>query len=90
MANIKIPTPLRKFTNGKSTVECDGKNISELITKMEREYPGIRDRLVDDEGKIRKFVNIYTNGQDIRFLENMNTKVGRNDEISIVPAVSGG
>ena len=90
MANIKIPTPLRKFTNGEADVNVSGSTVDELVNNMDDGYSGIKNRLLDEEGKVRKFVNIYVNGEDIRFLNGVNTKIENNDEISIVPAVAGG
>ena len=90
MANIKIPTPLRKFTNGESEVKGSGKTINELVSNLDENYSGIKNRLLDEEGKIRKFVNLYVNGEDVRFLNGIDTKVNGSDEISIVPAVAGG
>ena len=90
MANIKIPTPLRKFTDGEAEVRGSGNTIEELVSDLDISYPGIKDRLLDEEGKPRKFVNIYVNGEDIRFSQGLETKISENDEISIVPAVAGG
>ena len=90
MTNIKIPTPFRKFTNGESEVKGSGNTICELANNLDESCPGIKNRLLDEEGKIRKFVNIYVNGEDIRFLNGIDTKVNGSDEISIVPAVAGG
>jgi len=90
MTNIKIPTLLRKFTNGESEVKGSGSTIKELVDNLDKSYPGIKNRLLDEEGKIRKFVNIYVNGEDVRFLNDIDTKVNDSDEISIVPAVAGG
>ncbi len=90
MTNIKIPTPLRKFTNGESEVKGNGSTINELINDLNNKYLGIKNRLLDEKGKVRKFVNIYVNGEDIRFLDGLNTKVNGSDEVTIVPAVAGG
>ncbi|MFN3528262.1 MAG: MoaD/ThiS family protein, partial [Candidatus Altarchaeaceae archaeon] len=86
MANVKIPSPLRKFTNGKGEVKVEGKNINEIIDNLEKSYPGIKDRIIDEKGEVRKFINIYINGEDIRFLNKLETKVNDNDEILIVPS----
>ncbi|ODS40355.1 MAG: molybdopterin synthase sulfur carrier subunit [Candidatus Altiarchaeales archaeon WOR_SM1_79] len=90
MANIKIPTPLRKFTNGEVEVKGGGSTIQELISDLDKNYPGIKDRILDEQGTPRKFVNIYVDKEDIRFLDGLNTKIKDGDEISIVPAVAGG
>jgi len=90
MANIKIPAPLRKFTDGEAEVEGSGNTIRELVTDLDRNYPGIKERLYDEKGNLRKFVNIYVNGQDLRFLKDIETEINDSDAISIVPAVAGG
>ncbi len=90
MAKIRIPTPLRKLTNGLEEVAIGGGTIGELIVNLEQQYPGIKERICDDQGKVRRFVNIFANDEDIRFLKNLETPVKETDEISIVPAIAGG
>ena len=90
MAQIRIPAPLRKLTNDIELVSSDAATLAEAIDGMEGTYPGIKDRICDEGGQIRRFVNIYVNGEDVRFLDNVDTKLGPNDEVSIVPAVAGG
>jgi molybdopterin synthase sulfur carrier subunit len=90
MATVRIPTPLRKLTNGQEEVMAQGKTVGELIVHLESQFPGIKDRICDDQGKVRRFVNIFTNDEDIRFLQNLDTAVKDSDEISIVPAIAGG
>ena len=90
MAKIRIPTPLRKLTNDAEIVSSDAGNLKDAIDNLEAEYPGIKDRLCDEQGQLRRFVNVYVNGEDVRFLDNVNTKLGPNDDVSIVPAVAGG
>ena len=90
MAKIRIPTPLRKLTAGNEEVVAAGATIGELIVNLEALYPGIKERICDDQGKIRRFVNIFANDEDIRFLKNLETPVKDADEISIVPAIAGG
>jgi molybdopterin synthase sulfur carrier subunit len=90
MATIRIPAPLRKLVNDQETVKSDAGTLADAITRLEGEYPGIKDRLCDEAGQIRRFVNVYVNGEDVRFLDNVDTKLGPNDEVSIVPAVAGG
>lgn len=90
MAQIRIPSPLRKLTNDIEMVNADAASLGEAIDKLEGEYPGIKERICDEAGDIRRFVNIYVNGEDVRFLDNMATKLSPNDEVSIVPAVAGG
>jgi len=90
MATIRIPTPLRKLTNGAEEVSAAGLTIGEIIGDLERQFPGIKERLCDDSGAVRRFVNIFANDEDIRFLQNLDTPVKESDEISIVPAIAGG
>ena len=90
MPLVRIPTPLRKLTSGKEEVSATGATIGALIEDLERQYPGIKGRLCDDAGKLRRFVNIFQNDEDIRFLQNLETPVKESDEISIVPAIAGG
>ena len=87
---VRIPGPLRKITNGADKVEMEGESLSALIGALEDEYPGMKERLLDDNGELRYFVNLYLNNEDVRFLEGLNTAVKSGDEISIVPAVAGG
>jgi len=90
MVKVKIPTPLQKFTQNQTEVEADGKTVADLVEDLEKKFPGIKERLCDETGKIRRFINIYVNEQDIRFLENENTKLKDGDEVSIIPAIAGG
>lgn len=86
---VRIPTPLRTLTQGKDEVEASGKTIRDVIENLEKNYPGLRERLLDDKG-VRRFVNIYQNEEDIRFLDSLDTAVKDGDSISIVPAIAGG
>ena len=88
--SVKIPTPLRKLTDGTSTVSVSGSDITNIISNLENKYPGIKDRICEENGEIRPFVNIFVNGEDIRYLEGLNSKLSEDDEVSIVPAVAGG
>ena len=90
MATVRIPTPLRKLTDGKEEVAATGSTVGELLVNLDKAYPGIRARICDDSGAVRKFVNIFANDEDIRFLKNLETPVKDSDEISIVPAIAGG
>jgi molybdopterin synthase sulfur carrier subunit len=90
MAKVRIPTPLRKLTGGSDEVAASGSTVSQVVADMESRYPGIRERLCEADGRVRRFVNIYVNGDDIRFLANLETAVKDNDEVSIVPAIAGG
>ena len=87
---VRIPTPLRGLTGDRDTVEADGDNIAAIVADLERRHPGINDRVLDDDGDIRRFVNVFVNGEDVRFLDGLATAVGAGDEVSIVPAVAGG
>ncbi|MCH7997436.1 MAG: MoaD/ThiS family protein [Chloroflexi bacterium] len=88
--SLKIPTPLRRMTNGESTVDVDGTNLMECIDSLDAQYPGIKERLVSDNGELHRFVNVYVNGEDIRFIDGIKTPIKTGDEVSIVPAVAGG
>ncbi len=87
---VSIPTPLRPLTGNLDTVEVDGTDIAELIHSLDKQYPGIGERLLDAQGNLRRFVNVYVNGEDIRFLQDKATPVKIGDEVSIVPAIAGG
>ena len=87
---VRIPTPLRKLTDNRSEIEIDGETVESLIGNMEASYPGIKDRICDESGKVRRFINIYINEEDIRFLDGTDTTVKAGDRISIVPAIAGG
>jgi molybdopterin synthase sulfur carrier subunit len=87
---VRMPTPLRKFTNGADEVAAQGQNVRALVDDLEKSYPGIKERICDETGKIRRFVNVYVNGDDIRFLQNLETSLKEGDNISIVPAIAGG
>lgn len=87
---VLIPTPLQKFTNNQAAIECSGGNIVDLLNDLESNCPGIKARLCDDSGELRRFVNFYVNSEDIRFLDGKETALNDGDEVSIVPAVAGG
>lgn len=87
---IKIPTPLRKLTEEKDTVSSEGENLGQCILQLEGQYPGLKDRLCDESGELRRFVNVFVNGEDVRFLSGLETPLKAGDEVSIVPAVAGG
>lgn len=87
---VRIPTPLRKLTNDQEIVEVTAATIGDAITELQSRYPGIQERLVDEKGEVRRFVNVYVNEEDIRFLENKKTPLKDGDEISIIPAIAGG
>ncbi|MEA5579034.1 MoaD/ThiS family protein [Anabaena sp. UHCC 0451] len=87
---VLVPTALQKFTNNQAALECSGNNISELFDSLEQACPGIKSRLCDENGNPRRFLNLYVNSEDIRFLQNTETPLKDGDEVSIVPAVAGG
>lgn len=87
---VLVPTPLQKFTNEQATLECSGSSIAELLDSLEQNFPGIKGRLCDEQGQPRRFLNLYVNSEDIRFLEGTQTPLKDGDEVSIVPAVAGG
>ena len=87
---VRIPTPLRKLTNNEEVVEVDAATVNEAIAELQARFPGFKERLLDDSGAVRRFVNVYLNDEDIRFLKNLDTPVKEGDEISIVPAIAGG
>jgi molybdopterin synthase sulfur carrier subunit len=87
---VRIPTPLLSLTNGQREVDAEGRNILELIEDLERRYPGLKERLCDEQGNLRRFINFFVNDEDIRFLENEKTSLKDGDVVSIVPAIAGG
>ncbi len=87
---VRIPTPLQRLTQGQGEVSCDGKTVTELLGDLERRYPGMKERICDESGKLRRFVNIFVNEEDIRFLQGDQTAVKDGDEVSIIPAIAGG
>ncbi len=89
-AKVRIPAPLRKLTQDKAVVEVDGKTIQELLNSLDKNYPGLKDRICDESGQIRRFVNVFINGEDIRFKDGPNTSVAEGAEVSIIPAIAGG
>jgi len=90
MAQVRIPTPLRKYTGGAEVVQADGATVAAIVADLDKRNPGIRDRICDESGAVRRFVNIFVNGEDIRFQQNLDTAVKAADEVSIVPAIAGG
>ena len=87
---VLIPTPLQKYTNHEATSECEGKDIAALLEALEQKHPGIKARICDETGKLRRFVNFYVNNEDIRFLQGLETELSEGDEVSIIPAIAGG
>ena len=90
MAQFRIPGPLRRLSDGQTTVEVEASDLSSAIKALDARYPGFKDRLLDDKGELRQFVNVYLNDEDVRLGSGLSAKVGQGDEISIVPAVAGG
>ena len=87
---VRVPTPLRKFAGGAKDVQATGDTIAELIDDLEQKHPGLKDRLCEEDGFLRRFINIYVNGEDIRYAKGIDTSLKDGDEVSIIPAVSGG
>jgi MoaD family protein len=87
---VLVPTPLQKHTNNQATLTCDGRTVAEFFDSLEKKCPGISSALLDEKRQVRRFLNIYVNGEDIRFLDGINTPLKDGDEVSIVPAIAGG
>jgi len=87
---VRIPTPLRALTKGAAEVHADASTVNDLIEALERQFPGLKDRLVESGGELRRFINIYINQEDVRFLQGTETLLKQGDEVSIVPAIAGG
>ena len=88
--SVHVPTPLRKLTGNQAEVEIDAATVAELVENLETSFAGIKEKLVDENGEIRRYVNIYVNDEDIRFLEGTDTPLSSGDSLSIVPAIAGG
>jgi molybdopterin synthase sulfur carrier subunit len=87
---VRIPTPLRKLTNNEEVVEVTASTVEAAIAELQSRYPGLKERLLDETGAVRRFVNVYVNEEDIRFLQNQQTPLSDGDEVSIIPAIAGG
>lgn len=87
---VRVPAPLRRLTGGQDKVPSEGEHLREVIGFLEEQFPGFEDRLCDEKGELRNFVNVYVNGEDVRFLQGLATELKDGDEISVVPAVAGG
>ena len=88
--HVKIPTPLRKFTDGAAVVELDGTSVGEVLQALDAKHPGLLDKICDKNGKVRRFINVYAGDDDIRFLDGLDTAVTDGTEISVIPAIAGG
>lgn len=87
---VKIPTQLRTLTEGADEVEADGRTLADVLADLETRHPGMKERILDDGGELRRFVNVYLNDEDVRFLEGLQTQVPEGARVSIIPAVAGG
>ena len=87
---VRIPTPFRAMTKGAAEVPVEANTIGDVIVDLERQFPGLRDRILEESGEIRRFINIYVNQEDIRFLDGEQTSLKSGDEVAIVPAIAGG
>jgi molybdopterin synthase sulfur carrier subunit len=87
---VRVPTPLRSLTKGNAEVQAKGDTVADVVEDLDRQFPGLRERLVDDTGELRRFINVYVNGEDVRFLQAKTTTLKDGDEVSIVPAIAGG
>ncbi|HBY92633.1 MAG: MoaD family protein [Ardenticatenaceae bacterium] len=90
MATVYVPTPLRRLTGGQAKVEVQASTIGELVDELEASYPGLKDRLLDEDGNIKRFINVFVNGEEIRSLQSEQTPLKASDEVSIIPAMAGG
>jgi sulfur-carrier protein len=90
MATVRIPTPLRHFTQNQNEVRVHGATVGEVLQNLEKSFPGIQERLLDEQGQVRRYLNIFRNEEDIRYQESLTTPVAETDSISIIPAIAGG
>jgi sulfur-carrier protein len=88
--NVRIPTPLRKLTDGQAEVAVEGDDLRTVVANLDAAHPGLGERLLDDQGQLRRFVNVFVRDEDVRFQDGLDTRVGESDTVSIVPAVAGG
>jgi sulfur-carrier protein len=89
MPTVLIPTPLRPHAGGKDRLDASGATVGEVLENLGRSYPDLRDRILEG-GEVRRFVNVYVNNEDIRYLDDLATPVAERDEVSIIPAIAGG
>jgi len=90
MASIRIPTPLRKLTNELEVVQASGSSISEILESLDKAFPGLKERICDEQGNVRRFVNVFVADEDIRFMQGVDTPLADGTTVSIIPAVAGG
>ncbi|MCB9160733.1 MAG: MoaD/ThiS family protein [Caldilineaceae bacterium] len=90
MATVLVPTPLRRLTGGQSKVEVDGADVAALITAIDSQFPGVADKVLDGDGNVKRFINVFVNDDEIRQLQGLSTPVDAGDRVSIVPAMAGG
>jgi molybdopterin converting factor small subunit len=88
--SVRIPPPLRRFAGGAEEVRASGGTVGQVVDDLDRQFPGFKDKLCTQEGRVQRFVNLYVNGDDIRFLKSLDTEVGEGDVILLVPAIAGG
>jgi len=87
---VRVPTPLQKLTNNQAEIQAEGATVAAVLANLEEQFPGIKERLYDEQGKLRRFINFYVNNEDIRFLQGEETSINDGDELSVVPAIAGG
>ena len=90
MPTVRIPTPLRKLTDGEATVEVEGNDVRTIVDGLDAAHPGLGERILDEDGELRRFVNVFVRDEDVRFQSGLDTEVGQDDTVSIIPAVAGG
>ncbi|MCH8029033.1 MAG: MoaD/ThiS family protein [Candidatus Dadabacteria bacterium] len=90
MPSVRIPTPLRRLTGDKDEVTIDAPNVGQLVDGLEKQFPGIKERICDENGNLRRFINLYVNNEDIRFINGLDTELNESDIVSIIPAIAGG
>ena len=90
MPTVRIPTPLRKLTDGEATIEVEGDDVRTVVARLDTAHPGLGERILDEDGELRRFVNVFVRDEDIRFQSGLDTRVDEGDTVSIIPAVAGG
>ena len=90
VVTVRVPLPMRKLTNDRGSVEASGQTISELVADLDRQYPGVREKMLDGEGKLHRYMNVYIDGEDIRYRQGLETPVSEGDVVQVIPAAAGG